>query len=364
MKQHLKTACMAFYLLCCLSLFAASAYGDAGLVVETPTGILGFLSDVGHSSVWISHGCLNKRGEVEYCEHSQGIVLSSTAYWPNPGTAAIPAELFFLGPEPGSAGRSLAAWETTLGAAYPSVKPAYGRKYLGRVWRRGMRVTTFATTPEEDRRVLEQVEQQRKQYRYSYSHRNCAFYAQQVLQLYLGHAFHANRVFDVGVYTPRALERALHHHLRADPNAEFRTLTFPGSLLQSWRQPPRNFCESALFDPKYAIPLLLFQPYIYAGFGICYGVNRMNEATLHGQKRPTVLPLALTTALADTTEDPRLVAYQKLTGVLPTGIDGDKVWSVSDQPIPEQTDAQESSAIRDGAERPVPATDMEPSKAQ
>lgn len=318
MKQALKDFCTTLYLCCCLGLLTGAAHGDAGLIVETPTGLLGFLSDVGHSSVWISHGCLSARGEVQYCEHSQGIVLSSTAYWPNPGAAAIPADLFFLGSQPGPAGRGLAAWDDTLAAAYPQVKPAYGRKYLGRVWRRGMRVTTFATTPDEDRRVLAQVEQQRLLYRYSYSHRNCAFYAQQVLQLYLGQSFHANRIVDAGVYTPRALERALLHRLRANPDAVFRTLTFPGTLLQSWRQPPRNFCESALFDPKYAVPLLLFQPYLYAGFGACYGITRLTQATWHREQRSTALRMTLMGPASAGTDNPRLFLYKELTGELPT----------------------------------------------
>ena len=127
---------IAVCLLAGLTAIPSYARADVGLIVETPTGILGFLSDVGHSSVWISHGCLSRQGEVSFCENTQGIVLTSTAYWPNPGVAAIPAELFFLGVHPGSAGRSEAAWNDSLATAYPNVDSRSGRKYLGRVWRR------------------------------------------------------------------------------------------------------------------------------------------------------------------------------------------------------------------------------------
>ena len=312
-----------FCLLWCLATASRYAWADVGLIVETPTGLLGFLSNVGHSSVWISHGCLSQDGEVRYCENSQGIVLTSTAYWPNPGAAAIPAELFFLGSRPGAAGRSSAAWDDSLGTAYPDVDPESGRKYLGRIWRRGMRVTTFKTTADEDRRVLEKVEQQRRSYRYSYSHRNCAFYAQQVLQLYLGSDFHSNRTFDLGVDTPRALERALLRHLENDPSSSFRVISFKGTIFQSWRQPPRSFCESAVFDPKYAIPLLLFQPYIYAGFGTCYGVTRFVAAAWGRHRRLAMEASASSPALwadAPTAQpDPRLATYETLTGRLPAG---------------------------------------------
>lgn len=304
-----------------LTMVPARARADVGLIVETPTGILGFLSDVGHSSVWISHGCLSKEGEVGYCENSAGIVLTSTAYWPTPGAAAIPAELFFLGVRPGTAGRSSAAWTDALATAYPGVDPRSGRKYLGRLWRRGMRVTTFSTTAEQDRRVLAEVEQQRRNYRYSYSHRNCAFYAQQILRLYLGADFHANRVFDLGVDTPRSLERALIHRLDVDPTATFRTVSFRGTLLESWRQPPRTFCETAVFDPKYAIPLLVFQPYVYAGFAVCYGVTRFATATWNHHPRAESEPFARLSASsgqkATGKPDERLTIYQSLTGTFP-----------------------------------------------
>ena len=342
MIQSFKRALSSLCLLWCSGLAATYARADVGLIVETPTGMLGFLSDVGHASVWISHGCLNKEGEVRYCEHSSGIVLSSTAYWSTPGAAAIPAELFFLGAAPGKAGRSLTAWTSSLGAAYPTVNPSYGRKYLGRVWCRGMRVTTFATTPEEDRRVLEQVERQRQEYRYSYSRRNCSFYAQQVLQLYLGTRFHANLIFDVGINTPRALERALLHRLEADPGISFRVFTFHGRPSQSWRQPPRNLCEAALFDPKYAVPLLMFQPYIYVGFGACYGATRVAAFTWNKRQlsssQTSLSPFAFSDRIGT---DARLLTYQQLTGGRPVGSGWSLATVVSAPAPPEQAQTEQ-----------------------
>ena len=316
-------------------------YADVGLIVETPTGLLGFASNVGHSSIWISHGCLDSQGSVRYCDDSPGIVLTSTAYWSNPGAAAIPAELFFLGSQPGRAGRGQVAWKETLGEAYPSVQANVGDKYLGRAWLRGMRVLTFTTTADEDRRVLEQVQAQRQTYRYSYSRRNCAFYAEQVLKLYLGDDFHSNRVLEFGIRTPRALERALLSWLRKDQYASYRTVHFRGTLLHSWRQPPRNICESAIFDPKYAIPLLLYEPYLYGGFAVCYGITRLKET---GTKS-IAHSLALLPAPETLKQDSHLTAYQTLTGKLPAGA----VWTAASLANAGPGDAQKPDL------EPVPA---------
>ncbi|RRA49539.1 hypothetical protein [Acidipila sp. EB88] len=296
-----------------------SARADVGLVIETPTGLLGFLSNVGHVSVWISHGCLDAAGHVRYCENTAGLVLTSTAYWPNPGAAAIPAELFFLGTRPGVAGRGAAAWTSSLGEIYPDVQPAVGAKYLGRTWLRSLRVVKFATSTEDDRRVLAEIDAVQHDYRYSYSKRNCAFYAQAILQQYLGASFHGNRLLELGIDTPRAVERALQHNLK-DQSRSYEVVHFKGDLHHAWRQPSRNICESAILDPKYAIPLLLYQPYLYAGFAGCYAAIRVSTwASPHHPPLREANPV-LFVDVQD--KEPRLRAFQALTGVAAMGPDG------------------------------------------
>ena len=287
---------------------------DAGLILETPTGLLGFLSNVGHVSVWISHGCMDTSGHISYCEDSAGLVLTSTAYWPNPGAAAIPAELFFLGTQAGVAGRDQPAWTRSLGDAYPEVKPAVGAKYMGRAWLRSLRVLKFTTTVDEDRRVLEEINEAQRAYRYSYSQRNCAFYAQSILQHYFGPDFHSNKVLELGIDTPRALERALRHRLKQD-SIPSEVVYFKGRLRHAWRQPPRNICESAVFDPKYAIPLLMYQPYLYAGFAGCYGAIRLTAmAKGHNPSMAPVRPMGFAGGLST---QPQLQSYEALTGQAP-----------------------------------------------
>ena len=251
------------------------AHADVGLIVENPTGPLGFFSDVGHASIWISRGCLDEEGEVGYCEHSQGIVLTSTSYWPNPGVAAIPAELFFLGSAAAHPDDIHATWDETLSAAYPKVPEEYGRKYLGRVWRRETNVLVFSTSPDEDRRILETIQQERMEYHYNYLRHNCADYAELVLHMYLGDRLRVRRWLDLGLTTPRALQRALVHALGREPEGALTRYHFAGMKRHRWRQPPRNICESAVLDPKYAAPLIFYQPVVYAGFGICYGMTRL-----------------------------------------------------------------------------------------
>ncbi len=287
-----------------------------GLIIETPTGLLGFLSNVGHVSVWISDGCLDSSGHIQFCEGTAGLVLTSTAYWPNPGAAAIPADLFLLGTQPKTVGRDSAAWSATLGNIYPDVQPAVGAKYLGRAWLRSLRVLKFETSAEEDRRVLAEIDAVQREYRYSYSERNCAFYAQAVLQRYFGPEFHGNRVLELGIMTPRAVERALRHHLNKQ-SIPFTDIHFKGNLRHAWRQPSRNICESAILDPKYAVPLLIYQPYLYASFAGCYATIRISTwATRRHLPLVQVEPMHF---LSSQPQEPRLRAFEVLTGVSAPG---------------------------------------------
>jgi len=215
-------------------------------------------------------------------------VLTSTSYWPNPGVAAIPAELFFLGSAVGEPNDVHATWDETLAKAYPKVAEADGQKYFGRVWLRETNVLVFATSADEDRRILQTIQRERREYHYNYLRHNCADYAELVLRLYLGDRLRVRHWLDLGVTTPRALQRALVNLLGKEPEGTLTRYHFAGLKRHKWRQPPRNLCESAVLDPKYALPLVFYQPVAYAGFGICYGVTRLfgrqgshGEATEH-----------------------------------------------------------------------------------
>ncbi len=290
---------------CC----AIPARADVGLVVETPTGLLGFLSDVGHASVWLSRGCLDATGHIQFCEHTSGLVLTSTSYWPNPGAAAIPADLFFLGESSAGQGAPAATWETTMASTYPKVPAGQGRKYLGRAWLRSIRVVRFSTTAAEDRTALAQLEAERQAFQYSYARRNCAFYAQLVLQHYLGASFHGNRVLEFDMLTPRSVERALKRSLKQQ-GTPFQTVAFRGRFWHSWREPPRNICEAAVLDPKYAIPMLIYQPYLYVGFAGCYGLIRVLAIT-NSVPSESFLPGAVTGKASSREQDTR-EAYKQL----------------------------------------------------
>lgn len=74
-------------------------------------------------------------------------------------------------------------------------------------------------------------------------------------------------------------------------------------------RPPRTLCETALFDPKYAVPILVLQPELYPAFAGCYALGR------HGSGRePKPVEVTIPVAAGPSVEARQLATYQAFTG--------------------------------------------------
>ncbi len=248
------------------------AVAEVGLIVEGPTGGAGFFDDMGHAALWISRGCLNPQGEVYFCEGTPGVVVAGTGYWTKTGVAAIPAELYFLGP---SEGTRLAAWNAEMAPIYPEEPAANGQKYLGRLEGRRTRVDVFPTTAEQDRAAIAHLNAIRTQFHFRLIRENCSNFARSALRLWLGPDFHVRQWTNLSIVTPLAVEEALKEQLNRMPGETLRTYSFPPPRQWRWRRSARDVCSAVLLDPKYAVPMGLLQPEAYAGFGGCYGIVRL-----------------------------------------------------------------------------------------
>lgn len=242
---------------------------DMALLVEDPAGYKGFWSDSGHLAIWISNACVGSEGAVTPCSGGNGVVLSSTSYWAAQGWATIPAQLYLEG-APGE--QETAAWSETLSQTYPAIPINYGRKYIGRLNHRGSYVLRIHTTPEQDARVLERIQQGGSLFRYAVFSSNCSDFARQVLGLYFPKSFQRHLVPDFGISTPHGVANHFWILSRQAPGLQLRVYYIPrhnrAGHLHAGRT--KGVCEAAVTDVKYALPLIFYQPAVYAAFGACY----------------------------------------------------------------------------------------------
>jgi hypothetical protein len=239
------------------------------LIIEDPAGYKGFWSDSGHLSIWISDVCVGTDGVVDSCGGGDGTVLSSTSYWSASGWAAIPARLYFEGKANELAG---VTWSNTLSNFYPAIPVDYGRKYIGRLGHRGAYVIRIHTSSEEDSEVIERIQRSRNTFRYAVFYRNCSDFARQILDLYFPGQFRRKLIPDFGISTPHGVANRFWKVGQKNPQLQMQVYYIPrrnpGSHLLNG--PTKGICEAAVTDVKYAVPLLIYQPVIYAAFAACY----------------------------------------------------------------------------------------------
>ena len=113
-------------------------------------------------------------------------------------------------------------------------------------------------------------------------------------------------------------------------------VTSASKIVLSTSEPPRNICETATFDPKYAIPLSVYQPYIYLGFRACYGITRFKQTIWTAHSHPQLRAILNSGLASDTSPGvapgARVTAFRMLTGPPPATslwLQGDTAGTIS-----------------------------------
>ena len=264
-----RRSCLLLVFVAALLNLPLAAWADVALVVEDPAGYKGFLSDSGHLAIWVSEACVQAEGRVVSCPESGGVVLSSTSKWAKQGWAAIPAPLYFDG-LPGK--NSAETWEETMSGTYRGISSAFGGTYVNHLRRRGAYILRIHTAPEQDRHMLDEIQAGRDAFRYTYFSNNCSDLAREVLNLYFPGRFQRRFWPDFGLTTPRTVANRFWQLGQQTPELRMRVYYLPpkvdGGRLHNG--PTKGICEAAATDLKYAVPLVFFQPVVYAAFGACY----------------------------------------------------------------------------------------------
>lgn len=141
-----------------------------------------------------------------------------------------------------------------------------GVAYNRRVW-----AYEIATTEEQDRRFVEQMNARPNKHLYHLKKTNCADFIAELVNVYFPGAVHNDRVADFGLMTPKEVVRCVAAYGAAHPEARLRIYQVPqvpGSLRRS--RPIRGGAESGLKTKRYLFTLLLIQPEVPATLAVLY----------------------------------------------------------------------------------------------
>ncbi len=163
------------------------------------------------------------------------------------------------------------------------------REMVGATLERSMYVFVVATTVEQDRRLIEQMNSEPNENHFNGMTRNCADFTRRVINAYFPHATGPDYINDFGMTSPKAIARSFTRYALRHPEAQFRVLHFsqiPGTIKRS--TVARAGTEQLFRSKKLLVPMALFAdhalPFVAASYLLIGRFNPQSEL----EKYPTV----------------------------------------------------------------------------
>ena len=262
--------------------FGLKAGASATLLVEEPYGKLGFFTPTGHAAVYLSGVCAQTPLILRRCGRGeQGVVVSRYDGVGGYDWIAIPLMPYLYAVERPEDVPLFADAKTVS-----FLRDRYRRKYLkdiiadlpdggtpkgnwyelvGSSYDRTTYAFGIETTTEQDEALILKLNSSPNRSHFHLLTRNCADFAQNIINLYQPKALHRSYAADLGISTPKQMAKALvqfsanHPELRL---SRFIVPQVPGNIARS--KNVHRVVGSFLESKKYIVPSAVASP-IFAG---------------------------------------------------------------------------------------------------
>jgi len=263
------------------------AYGEIALLVEEPYGFFGSIVPTGHTAIYLNHVCAESPTRLRRCFPGEtGVVISRYYRIKKLDWVAIPLLPYLYAVE-----QSADVPERADLASVRSMQQRYAENHLGslastskefdrkNVWPQLLgiayirKIYSFetTTTTEQDDRLIDQFNGRENRGRFNIFTNNCADFSRHLINSYFPHAVSRSITADFAITTPKQVAKSLtayvRHHRELESN-EIIIAQIPGTIHRS--HTPRGVVESLLKTMKYAVPIVVMQPYLLAGVAVTY----------------------------------------------------------------------------------------------
>jgi hypothetical protein len=263
------------------------AYGDAALLIEEPYGWFGSINPTGHSAIYLNRVCAETPTMLRRCNAGEtGVVISRYSRVRKLDWVAIPLLPYLYAVEkaedvPERPDRATVEKlqneyaEAHLGSLVSMTKE-YDKKnvwpqLLGAAYIRKIYSFKIVTTEEQDDRLIDEYNGTANLSHFNLFTNNCADFSRGLLNFYYPRAVRRSITADVAITTPKQIAKSLSSYARHHDQLEITELIIPqipGSIPRSHTN--RGVVESLLKTKKYAIPIVVIQPYVLAGIAVTY----------------------------------------------------------------------------------------------
>ncbi|HTU35675.1 MAG TPA: hypothetical protein VMF66_17865 [Candidatus Acidoferrum sp.] len=255
-------------------------YADVGIVLnESLDTSVAWITGSGHSAVYISRACPETPVKLRLCRPGEeGSVISNYTtlgedqpYQWN----GVTLSMYLYGVED-------ARNRPLFGS--PKVKKVleerYREKYLGAYcttqtcltsgkseWRemvaatisRSVYIFIVKTTPEQDKKLIDQLNSEPNVNHFNGVTRNCATFTRHIMDTYFPGSTKPDYITDFGMTSPKSIARSFSHYAARHPGMEFRVLHFaqvPGTYRRS--SECREGTEQLYHSKKLLLPMAIF----------------------------------------------------------------------------------------------------------
>lgn len=280
------------------------AYGDVSLLIEEPYGFFGSINPTGHSAIYLNRVCAETPTKLRRCEPGEtGVVISRYSRIRKLDWVAIPLLPYLYAvehvedvperPEAASVEKLREKYAEDRLGSLTSVIKGYDAKnvwpqLLGVAYIRKIYSFEIATTAEQDDRLIAEYNETANRSHFNLFTNNCADFSKQLLNFYYPHAVRRSFVSDAAITTPKQIAKSLsayaHHHDQLELS-EIIIPQVPGTISRSHTN--RGIAESLLKTKKYALPIVVLNPYFLAGIAVTYLANGRFELA----KNAPVVPM-------------------------------------------------------------------------
>jgi hypothetical protein len=297
---------------CCLYLLSlflvvlvgtCNAYGNVALLIEEPYGFFGSINPTGHSAIYLNRVCAETPTKIRRCQPGEtGVVISRYSRIRQLDWVAVPLLPYLYAVEnaadvpehadPPTVDTMREKYAEAHLGSLSSVIKGYDAKnvwpqLLGVAYIRKIYSFEIATTAEQDDRLIAEYNGTANQSHFNLFTNNCADFSKRLLNFYYPHAVRRSITADVGITTPKQIAKSLaayaHRHDRLELS-EIIIPQAPGSYSRSHM--PRGIVESLLKTKKYALPIVVINPYFLAGIAVTYLANGRFELANNAETVP------------------------------------------------------------------------------
>ena len=283
---------------------SCKAYGNVALLIEEPYGFFGSINPTGHSAIYLNRVCAETPTVLRRCQPGEtGVVISRYSRIRKLDWVAIPLLPYLYAveniddvPERAEVApveRMREEYAEAHLSSLTSVIKGYDAKnvwpqLLGVAYIRKIYSFEIVTTAEQDDRLIAEYNGMANHSHFNLFTNNCADFSKQLLNFYYPHAVHRSLISDAGMTAPKQIPKSLsgyaHHHDQLELS-EIIIPQSPGTFSRS--HTPRGIAESLLKTKKYALPIVVLNPYFLAGIAVTYFVNGRFELA----KNAPVVPM-------------------------------------------------------------------------